>query len=73
MSLKQLGYQSTKLKWTGTWHLIPTGCSIRIDPLQPHFEVSPFGVGRGRDDLTPICKNLSITGKFCYTQYSMSL
>ena len=73
MALEELGYQSTKISWTGTFHQIPTGCSIRIDSMQPHFEISPFGVGRVRDDLTPICKNLSITGKFCYTQYSMSL
>ena len=65
MALKQLGHQSTKIGWTGTFDDIPTGCSIRIDPLQPHFEISPFGVGIGRDDLTPICKNSSISGKFC--------
>ena len=74
MALNQLGYQSTKFNWTGSWPLVPTGCSIRINPMhhQSHFEISPFGVGRGRDDLTPICKNSSISGKFCYMQYSMS-
>ena len=71
MALKELRYQSTKINWTGTFHQIPTGCSITIDLMRPHFEISPTGVGMGRQDLTPICKNLSMTGKFCFMQYSM--
>ena len=72
MALKELGYHSTKINWTGTWHLIPSGCSIKIDPMGPHFEISPTGVGIGREDLTPICKNSSISGNFYYVYYSIS-
>ena len=46
--------------WYGECSEIPSGCSIRNggDMLR-HFEISATGVGKGRGDLIPICKNLS--------------
>ena len=55
----QLGLSSDNF-WTNnpvTKYDIPSGCSIRNGgDNRPHFESSTTGVGRGRNDLIPICK-----------------
>ena len=61
-ALQKLGYPS-EINWTGNtmnWQhkRIPSGCSITKDDLQPHFETSTTGLGVGREDLIPICKNV---------------
>ena len=57
-ALQKLGYPS-EINWTGQHNQIPRGCSITKDGLQPHFETSLTGLGVGREDLIPICKNVS--------------
>ena len=48
---------SSGILWTGPSDSIPSGCSRRNGgDNRPHFETSTTGVGRGRDDLIPICK-----------------
>ena len=53
--MKKLDYNSLNKFWTGTEKSIPSGCSMQIEDRNPHFEVSPTGLGDGRSDLTPIC------------------
>ena len=62
LALKQLGYQLSNDSFTGVHNKIPSGCSIKITEMALHLETSPTGVGLGRNDLTPICKNP--TGNF---------
>ena len=60
--LQVLDITSLAISWTGKNDGIPSGCSFskRKDSQQsytsPHFETSTTGLGKGRNDLTPICK-----------------
>ena len=55
IALQQLGYQSTGNYWSDTKSTIPSGCSIKTSSNEPHLETSPTGLGKGRNDLVPIC------------------
>ena len=64
-ALQKLGIPfSTENYWTGSSKDIPSGCSIQ-DGIgrTPHFETNSTGMGKGRNDQAPICKNLMIYGK----------
>ena len=64
-ALQILGYKVTKSFYQGPDNSIPSGCSIRNPGDQkPHMRASSPGLGRGRRDLTPICKGTKMTGKF---------
>ena len=69
-ALQKLGYQPFNKSddwWTGVYSLIPSGCSVREGSNGPHFEESSTGVGRGRDDLIPICiRNHELSGNFLF-------
>ena len=56
-ALEILKYQTSGSFWTGQYDQIPTGCSIKETDMTPHFETSPNGLGKGRNDLIPICKS----------------
>ena len=66
-ALKSLGYQANfNNYWNGKSNGdIPVGCSIRrvgtkygkSEDSRPHLDTHPDGVGRGREDLIPICRN----------------
>jgi len=67
-ALQHLGYENLPSFWTGEYHEIPSGCSIRNEgDSQPHFETSTTGVGKGREDLIPICSKSKEISK---TEYS---
>ena len=57
IALESIGYHVKGSWWSNAYGQIPSGCSIN-DGLNPHFETSPSGIGKGRNDLTPICKGL---------------
>ena len=66
-ALKELGYKSMGDNWTGEYDQIPSGCSISkvaISGDVPHFETSRRGLGKGRNDLSPICYGPRIAGDF---------
>ena len=68
--MKILGITSLPISWTGKSDYIPSGCSLgkrKNKPsilqqaqqtfLFPTFETSTTGLGKGRYDQTPICKD----------------
>ena len=69
LALKKLGYQLSHDSFTGRLDAIPAGCSIKNTDMALHFETSPTGVGSGRNDLTPICKDP--TGNFRFIWFSI--
>jgi len=70
-ALQHLGYENLPSFWTGEYHEIPSGCSIRNEgDSQPHFETSTTGVGMGREDLIPICSKSKEISK---TEYSTAV
>ena len=53
-----MGFPKSRVNnWFGNHKWIPSGCSVRngVDHRR-HFEESTEGVGRGRQDLIPVCK-----------------
>ena len=64
-ALQKLGISfSSENHWTGSSQDIPSGCSIQDDiGRKPYFETSSTGLGKGRNDQAPICKNQLIYGK----------
>ena len=65
IAFDNLGYHLKGSWWNkGQYRQIPSGCSINHG-LSPLFENSASGLGKGRSDLTPICKGLeNPAGKF---------
>ena len=63
-ALQKLGFQvAFNHFWTGKYDKVPSGCSI--DKVKrPYLEQSADGLGKGRNDLTPICKNSFPSGRF---------
>ena len=57
IAFENIGYHVKSTWWSGAYTQIPSGCSIN-DGLKPFFETSTSGLGKGRNDLTPICKGL---------------
>ena len=55
-ALASLG-KSTHFSWTGKTSSIPQGCTHKNHQNRGHFEKSSGGKGRGRGDLSPLCKN----------------
>ena len=64
-ALKSLGFQANfNNYWSNKSNGIPFGCSIRrvgtrygkSEDSRPHLETHPDGVGKGREDLIPICR-----------------
>ena len=53
-----LGFPKSRVNnWFGNHMWIPAGCSVRKgQDHRLHFEESPEGVGRGRQDLIPLCR-----------------
>ena len=63
-ALKDLGYPTTASFWSGDFSFIPSGCSIRDGgDNKPHMEKASSGIGNGRSDLIPICKERTSSGK----------
>ena len=57
IALTNLGYKISKTYWRGHKRNIPYGCSIRTLNDRPYFNT--FDLGKGRDDMRPICKGKS--------------
>ena len=55
-ALSELGYKFKTRYWEGSTPNIPSGCSLRTRNQKLHLNDKP-GVGRGRKDQIPICKN----------------
>ena len=67
-ALQILGYKVTKSFYQGPDNSIPSGCSIRNPGDQkPHMKASHPGLGKGRSDLTPICKGTHVAGRFLFS------
>ena len=64
-AIKKFRYQTSGKFWKGKYSKIPAGCSIRDGKdYLPHWENSTTGVGIGRKDLIPICKESESSGIF---------
>ena len=63
-AIKKLGYQSSSEYYKSKSNSIPSGCSFGKDDMKPHFETSTSGLGKGRDDLIPICSRPKHIGSF---------
>ena len=55
-ALKELGYSSLNEFWITSTDPIPAGCSINVANSNPHFLNNTSGLGKSRQDLTPVCK-----------------
>jgi len=64
-ALKVLDITSIPISWTGKSDYLPSGCSLgkrknaqtsSLIKFIPTFETSTTGLGKGRNDQTPICK-----------------
>ena len=63
MYILSIPASSIAAAWRGVDSGIPAGCSIRKDgDRRTHLEGSSKGVGKGREDLIPICKTYSYIG-----------
>ena len=58
-ALSKLGYTFKKRYWEGSKRRIPSGCSLRTSTKRPHLNDIP-GLGRGRKDQIPICKEMQV-------------
>ena len=59
-ALSKLEYKFRKRYWEGSKRRIPSGCSVRTNKnKRPHLNDKP-GLGRGRKDLVPICKEMQV-------------
>ena len=75
-ALLELDFKTSGNYWTTSGWAIPSGCSIRNGgDKKPHFLKSDPGVGTGRNDLIPLCKNVANIGisfifdyQICMTQ-----
>ena len=71
MASQILGFPKSRVNnWFGNYKGIPSGCSVRNGrDHRLHFEESQEGVGRGRQDLIPLCRKAfsSIGMEFCYS------
>ena len=73
-ALEKFGYKTSGKFWKGKYSKIPAGCSIRDGKdYLPHWENSTTGVGIGRKDLIPICKESESSGIFHYCIFLMLL
>ena len=63
-AIDRVGLQvgNNKNWWQGNFKGVPSGCSFNNDRRKPLFERSLTGVGKGRRDLTPICRKLDNSG-----------
>ena len=55
-ALKELGYSSLNKFFITSTDPIPAGCSIHVAGSNPHFLETTSGLGKRRQDLTPVCK-----------------
>jgi len=70
-ALLELGFKASGSYWTSSGWAIPSGCSIRDGgDRKPHFLKSAPGVGTGRNDLIPVCKNVSKIEDETTTEYA---
>ena len=71
--MQKLGFQvAFNHFWTGKYDKVPSGCSI--DKVKrPYLEQSAAGLGKGRNDLTPICKKPFHAGRFLVKQAILTL
>ena len=59
-ALSELGYKFKKRYVEVSRHRIPSGCSLRTNKnKRPHLNDKP-GLGRGRKDQVPICKEMQV-------------
>ena len=67
-ALKELGYSPLKNFWITSTDPIPAGCSIHVAHSNPHFLENTSGLGKRRQDLTPVCKENgnTINGMFWF-------
>lgn len=74
-ALSELGFEKSGSYYTYYGYPIPSGCSIRTigfaEANKPHFLESSPGVGKGRNDLIPICKNVSKIGIYFIFNYQI--